>query len=77
MIKIPIRSVKEYRFVYGENSAGVAQGNGEQKPGDIVQQGDPGEQAAGNAGGGNQPGFDAIETDVTLEELVSIMFEDL
>jgi sporulation protein YhbH len=77
VIKIPIRSVKEYRFVYGENSAGVAQGNGQQKPGDIVQQGDPGEQAAGNAGGGNQPGFDAIETDVTLEELVSIMFEDL
>lgn len=76
IIKVPIRSIKEYRFVYGENSPGVAQGNGESKPGDVVQKGDPGQpDAAGQAG--NSPGMDAFETDITLEELIDIMFEDL
>ncbi|MBX7138957.1 MAG: sporulation protein YhbH [Oligoflexia bacterium] len=76
IIKIPIRSIKEYRFIYGENSPGVAQGDGKQKPGDVVQKGSPGEQGVGQ-GGGDQPGVDAIETDVTLEELIAIMFDDL
>lgn len=76
IIKIPIKSVKEYRFVYGENSPGVAQGDGSQKPGDVVDKGDPGAPNVGQ-GGGDQPGVDAFETDVTLEELISIMFDDL
>ncbi len=76
IVKIPIRSVKEYRFIYGENAPGVAQGNGDQKPGDVVGQADPGDPSVGQ-GGGDQPGIDAIETDVTLEELISIMFDDL
>ena len=76
IIKIPIRSVKEYRFIYGENSAGVAQGDGNQKPGDVVGKSDPGQQSVGQ-GGGDQPGVDAFETDVTLEELINIMFDDL
>lgn len=76
IIKVPIRSVKEYRFIYGDNSPGVAQGNGEVQPGDVVgkaDQGDP--NAVGPAG--EQAGVDAIETDITLEELIDIMFEDL
>ena len=76
VIKVPIRSIKEYRFIYGENSPGVAQGNGQTKPGDVVGQSDPGQpDAAGQAG--DKPGVDAFETDVTLEELIEIMFEDL
>ena len=76
IIKIPIKSVKEYRFVYGENSPGVAQGDGSQKAGDVVEKGNPGDPSVGQ-GGGDQPGIDAFETDVTLEELISIMFDDL
>lgn len=76
IIKVPIRSIKEYRFVYGENSSGVAQGNGETKPGDVVGQSSPGDPDASGQAGSN-PGADAFETDVTLEELVNIMFEDL
>jgi sporulation protein YhbH len=76
VIKVPIRSIKEYRFIYGENTPGVGQGRGNSKPGDVVQRGDPGQpDAAGEAG--NQPGVDAFETDVTLDELIEIMFEDL
>lgn len=75
VIKVPIRSVKEYRFIYGDNAAGVAQGTGEQKPGDVV---DPGKPEPGQGQGpGDQAGMDAIETDITLEELIAIMFDDL
>ncbi|HMO17363.1 MAG TPA: DUF444 family protein [Oligoflexia bacterium] len=76
IIKVPIRSIKEYRFIYGENSPGVAQGNGDSQEGDVVGKGEPGApDATGEAG--DRPGIDAIETDVTLEELIDIMFEDL
>lgn len=75
IIKIPLRSIKEYKFIYGENSPGVAQGDGEQKPGDVVQPGDP--DGKGQGGAGNDAGVDAIETEVTLDELIAIMFDDL
>lgn len=76
IIKVPIRSIKEYRFVYGDNTPGVGQGKGSSQPGDVVQKGDPGDpDAAGEAG--NQAGVDAFETDMSVEELIEIMFEDL
>lgn len=76
IIKVPLRSIKEYKFIFGENVPGVAQGNGSSKPGDVVGPPEPGQpNASGEAG--NEPGVDAIETDITLEELVDIMFEDL
>lgn len=76
IIKIPIRSIKEYKFIYGENAPGVAQGNGNQKPGDVVERARPGDPNVGD-GPGDQPGIDAFETDITIEELIDIMFEDL
>ena len=76
IIKVPIRSVREYQFIYGENSPGVAQGDGNSKPGDIVQKGKPGDPSVGDKAG-NKPGVDVIETDVTIEELIDIMCEDL
>lgn len=75
VIKIPIRSIKEYRFIYGDNTPGVAQGNGDQQPGDVVQRSP--EQGQGEGEGGNQPGVDAFETEITLDELIDVMFEDL
>ena len=75
IIKVPIRGVKEYRFVYGDNVPGVGEGQGEQtQPGQVLGKGDhagPGQQA------GDQPGMDYYETEVNLEELIDIMFEDL
>lgn len=75
IIKVPIRSIKEYRFIYGDNSPGAAQGDGNQKPGDVVDTGQEG-QGPGQ-GAGSQAGVDAFETDITLEELIAIMFDDL
>ncbi|HBC57253.1 MAG TPA: sporulation protein YhbH, partial [Gammaproteobacteria bacterium] len=62
VIKVPIRGIKEYRFVYGDNSGGAAQGDGESQPGQVVgQDGQPGDQP-GPAG--DQPGVDFYETDI-------------
>jgi sporulation protein YhbH len=76
IIKVPIKGIREYRFVFGENTAGVAQSDGEVAPGDIIEEAH-GNDPAGRSGAGDQPGIDYYETDVTLDELVDIMFEDL
>lgn len=75
IIKVPIRGIKEYRFIHGENAPGVAQGEREISPGDVIEEGGHGQKGEGKAG--NQPGIDYYETDVTLDELINIMFEDL
>lgn len=75
VIKVPIRGVKEYRFVYGDNMPGVGEGGEEDtQPGQIVGKGKDGSQSQQ---AGDRPGVDYYETDVSLEELIEIMFEDL
>ncbi|MFQ5667834.1 MAG: sporulation protein YhbH [Candidatus Binatia bacterium] len=76
IIKVPIRGIKEYRFVYGENAPGVGQGEGDAQPGQVIGK-VPGTGGRGDERAGDQPGVDYYETDVTLEELIDIMFEDL
>ncbi len=74
IIKVPIRGVKEYRFVYGDNAPGVGQGGPDTQPGQVIgkgEQGGDGQQA------GDRPGVDYYETDVALDELIDMMFEDL
>lgn len=75
IIKVPIRGIKEYRFVYGKNASGVGQGDGNLAPGEVIDGG--GQDKAGAANAGDRPGVDYYETDVTLDELIDIMFEDL
>jgi sporulation protein YhbH len=76
-IKIPIKSLKEYQFIYGKNQPGVGTGSGQENRGDVYQQG-PGEKgASGNQGAGNEAGDDIYETEITLEELIGYLFDDL
>jgi uncharacterized protein len=77
VIKVPLRGIKEYRFIYGENAPGVGQGDGEARPGQVVGKTGKESQGKGEGQAGDRPGVDYYETDVTLEELVEIMFEDL
>src|SRR5437867_6118630 len=77
VIKVPLRGIKEYRFVYGENEAGVAQGNGSSQPGQVVGKANREGQKGDDDRAGDRPGQDYYETDVTLEELIENMFEDL
>ena len=75
-VKVPIRGIKEYRFIYGENAPGVGQGDGDSEPGQVVQKGK--ENARGMPGEpGSDPGEDIYETEVTMEELIDLLFEDL
>ncbi|MDD6794318.1 MAG: sporulation protein YhbH [Clostridiaceae bacterium] len=74
--KIPIRGIKEYQFVYGRNSKGVASGTGEEKRGDKLGSSRP-NSGQGNQGAGNNEGEDIYETEITLEELLDYITEDL
>ncbi|MCX7953270.1 MAG: DUF444 family protein, partial [Deltaproteobacteria bacterium] len=75
IIKVPVRTIKEYRFIFGDNIPRVAQGNGKQSIGDVFENQPDARDTTGPAG--DMPGVDALETEVTLEELVDIMFDDL
>src|ERR1700693_3673957 len=76
VIKVPLRGVKEHRLVVGENPPGAGTGDGNAQPGQVV--GKAGQQPGqGSDQAGDKPGVDYYETDVTLEELIDIMFEDL
>ena len=76
VIKVPIRGVKEYRFVFGENSPGVGEGGANSlERGNVLAKEGSKKGLPGEAG--DRPGVDYYETDVTLEELIDIMFEDL
>ena len=77
VVKVPIRGIKEYRFVYGDNSNQVGEGAGDEvQRGDVVgQKPKPGRGKPGEAG--EEAGVDYYETDVSLDELIDIMFEDL
>jgi sporulation protein YhbH len=74
-VKIPIRGLKEWRFVYGKNkgrkTGGAGQGKG--KPGDVIYKRKKGQ--TGKAG--NEPGNDIIEVEVSLSYLLEIMFDEL
>ena len=82
-VKIPVKGLKDYRFIYGHNKGGqqggVGQGEGT-KPGDIIERipkqpkpGKPGDKG----GPGQEPGHDFMETEVDIDYLIKIMFEDL
>lgn len=75
-LKVPIRGIKEYRFIFGENSPGVGQGDGNSEPGQVIQR-DP--QGADGLPGepGSEAGEDIYETEITMEELIDLLFEDL
>lgn len=78
-IRIPIKGLKEYQFVYGENSAGVGSGTGNEKRGDKIGTGNGSGNGAGQGGkgAGNSEGEDIYETEVTIEEVVSYLFQEL
>src|SRR5208337_2029626 len=77
VIKVPLRGIKEYRFVFGDNAPGASQGDGDSRPGQVVGKTGKDAPGKGDEHAGDRPGVDYYETDVTLEELIEIMFEDL
>jgi sporulation protein YhbH len=80
-IKIPVRGIKEYQFIYGKNNKRVGSGQGKD-----VSKG----QQIGKASGdkrkkgkgdpdkpGNSAGEEYYEVDISLDELAKYLFDDL
>lgn len=79
IVKIPIRSMEEYRFRYNFNKGKhVGQGNGKSKVGDVLGREDgQGKQKGSGKRAGDQAGIDYYEAEVSLEELESILFAEM
>lgn len=75
-IKIPIRGLKEYYFKYGKNNKGVMSGTGSEEKGEKVSKGDYTYQS-GMTSAGNEEGEDIYETEITIEDAIEFLFEDL
>lgn len=77
--KIPVKGIKEYQFVYGQND-GAASGTGQEKKGQVVgKAGDAAQDGPGQGSGpaGNQPGEEIYETEITMDEIINYMFDQL
>ncbi|EYE88527.1 hypothetical protein Q428_07565 [Fervidicella metallireducens AeB] len=73
--KIPIRGLKEYQFIYGKNTPGIGSGDGSEKRGDRI--GSDRQQGKGNTGAGNEEGEDIYETEITMEDVLEYLLNDL
>jgi len=77
-IKIPIRFLDRYRFKYGKlkNKSKIGQGL-DVNAGDKYRLRNKDEEASGTGGPGNEEGEVAFEAEVTIDELVDILLEEL
>lgn len=80
VVKIPIRSLEEYRFRYNYHKGKqTGQGSGGSKIGDVVAK-DPkkGTKGPGKGKGvGDQAGEDYLEAEISIAELESMLFQEL
>ena len=83
VIKVPIRSLEEYRFRYDENSGKHAgSGDGDSQVGDVLGQAGNSKGKGKGAGkgqgpAGEEPGVDYYEAEVSVDEIAALLFEDL
>ena len=76
LVSIPIPQIDIPRFRYGDKQQGGA-GQGEGNPGDPMGGGEEGDQAGDGKKAGKEAGDHTLEVDVSLEELASILGEEL
>ncbi len=77
-IKIPVRGIKEYRFVYGDNGnrqVGSAPGKDVSRGQTVGSAGKPQKGKQGKAG--EDAGEEVYEVEITLEELAHYLFDSL
>lgn len=76
IVKVPIRSLKEYRFRFNPYKEDhVGQGAGGTQPGDVLVWGREGKGQG--AGAGQAPGVDYYEAEITLDEISDLLFSRL
>ncbi|MEI7025928.1 sporulation protein YhbH [Paenibacillus sp. y28] len=79
IIKVPIRSIDEYRFRYNHHkNKHVGQGDGDSQVGDVLGVDPAPANGPGQGeGAGDQPGEDYYEAEISMEELQNMLFEEL
>lgn len=79
VIKIPIRSLDEYKIRYNyDQSKHVGQGQGDSQVGDVVAQGSDDKKGAGKGKeAGDQPGQEYFEAEVNIEDIQNMLFQEL
>ncbi|GGJ13823.1 stress response UPF0229 protein YhbH [Alicyclobacillus cellulosilyticus] len=79
IVKVPIRSLEEYRIRYNHSKSRQAgSGDGDTQVGDVIAQGRPDAGQPGQGqGAGDAPGIDYDEAEVSLEDIESLLFEEL
>ncbi|PSJ87887.1 DUF444 family protein, partial [Brevibacillus formosus] len=79
VIKIPIRSLDEYRLRFNfQKGKHGGQGKGNSKVGDVIaRDGDPAQGPGKGQGAGDQPGVDYYEAEISVEELQEMLFAEL
>lgn len=77
-IKIPVKYLDSYRFKHGENKnqEGVGQGDKDHQPGDAIAHDGTGRKGQGQQPG-EQSGEELYDEEITLDEIVEMMLEDL
>jgi uncharacterized protein len=79
-IRIPVKGIKEHRFLYGSNEknkqVGSAQGK-EVKQGQRIGHRRRSRPSEGDDKAGNKPGEEMYEIEMSLEELAGYLFNDL
>jgi len=73
-VRIPVRGLKDWKFVYGIHGQSGGIGQGEGKEGDIIRKKVTDGKGGGGAGQGSD---DYLETEVDIDYLINIMFQDL
>lgn len=79
-IRIPVKGIKEYRFVYGENNnnkrVGSAQGKNIARGQQIGKEQKERQPGKGDKAG-NEKGVEYYDVEITLEELAAYLFDSL
>ncbi|HEY2493004.1 MAG TPA: sporulation protein YhbH [Paenibacillus sp.] len=77
IIKVPIRSLDEYRFVYNyQKQKHVGQGDGDSQVGDVLGR-DPAQKPGKGEKPGDQPGHDIMEAEVSIEDVEEMLFDQM
>ncbi|KLU62217.1 hypothetical protein CEB3_c14370 [Peptococcaceae bacterium CEB3] len=78
-IKIPMRSLEEFRFRYDYNKKkNTGQSTEKVSPGDILgREATKGKGNGNESGAGEEPGIDIYEAEITYDDLAEILFEEL
>jgi sporulation protein YhbH len=79
-IRIPVKGIKEYRFVYGENEKNKKTGSGGSqkiRKGQILKKGKKEKGKGKGKEGSDESGEEYYDVEVTLDELAEYLFQDL